>query len=80
MKTTIGRYDASSRTVPVTFESGDVRHDRAVNACLTEDGRYDRKATVARVAEVARGVAAKISVGAISNMVEPEAPAKVAQD
>lgn len=65
MKTTIGTYNPASKSVSVTFTEGDVRHERTVNAVLKEDGSYDRAATKARVAEVAMGVAVKISVGAI---------------
>ena len=71
MKKKIGKYDEDTRTVPVTFEVGDIVHRRSVNACLTADGLYDRKATCARVADVARGVAAKIDLGVIGNAPEP---------
>ncbi|MGU3314238.1 hypothetical protein ACLBWH_01705 [Sphingomonas sp. M6A6_1c] len=65
MKTTIGKHDPETRQVPVVFDPDGVAHRRAVNACYTEDGSYDRKATVARVAQVALGVAAKINLGVI---------------
>jgi hypothetical protein len=65
MKTTIGAYDPDTRTVPVTFVYAGVTHKRPVNAVLDEAGSYDRKATKARVDEVARGVAHKIQIGAI---------------
>ncbi|MDR6144956.1 hypothetical protein QE363_000749 [Sphingomonas sp. SORGH_AS870] len=65
MKTTIGKYDPATRTVPVTFESGDIRHHRSVNACVTAGGDYDAEATGERVEEVARGVVAKIVCGVI---------------
>jgi hypothetical protein len=71
MQISIGKYDLASRSVPVTFTgegpAGDVTHSRRVNAVLTAAGRYDRKATAARVEEVARGVAAKIAAGVITN-------------
>ncbi|PKP98001.1 MAG: hypothetical protein CVT74_12350 [Alphaproteobacteria bacterium HGW-Alphaproteobacteria-13] len=71
MQITIGKYDPASRSVPVTFvgegPAGDVTHSRRVNAVLTAAGKYDRKATAARVEEVARGVAAKIAAGVITN-------------
>jgi hypothetical protein len=74
MKTTIGDYDAATKTVPVTFEEGDVTHERSVNACHDEAGSYDATATAARVADVARGVAVKIGLGVITNKpAEPEA-------
>ena len=63
MKITIGAYDAQNHTVPVTFEQGLVVHKREVNACLDEQGAYDQLTTQARVADVGRGVAVKISVG-----------------
>ena len=65
MKTTIGKFDAATGTVPATFLQGGVRHQRAVNACLDQQGGYDAKATKARVAEVAAGVAHKIEIGVI---------------
>jgi hypothetical protein len=65
MKTTIGAYDPDTRTVPVTFVDGGIKHKRSVNAVLDDAGDYDRKATKARVDEVALGVAAKIQIGAI---------------
>lgn len=76
MKTTIGPFDAATRTVTATFEEGGVTHTRPVNACLTSEGVYDEEATAARVEEVARGVSIKIANGAIVNPPEPEeAPA-----
>ncbi|WP_028965371.1 hypothetical protein [Sphingomonas phyllosphaerae] len=69
MKIIIGAYDAATRTVHVTFEQGAIEHKRAVNACLDAEGSYDEAATAARVHDVARGVAQKILVGAIT---EPE--------
>lgn len=66
MKITIGTYDATTRTVAVRFEQGDVTHDRPVNACHDKAGAYDAKATVARVDQVALGVAAKIELGVIT--------------
>lgn len=66
LTTKIGAFNKDSRTVPVTFTSGDIVHSRDVNAVLKEDGSYDRAATKARVEEVARGVAHKIGVGVIT--------------
>lgn len=63
MKVTIGRFDAASSTVPVTFEDGGKTHTRNVNAVIGEDGKHDRAATVARVDEVAAGVAHKFALG-----------------
>lgn len=65
MKTRIGQFNAATRTVPVLFTYIGVRHRRAVNACLDDDGNYDEAATHQRVAEVARGVANKIDAGVI---------------
>lgn len=50
--------------VSVTFVSGEITHERIVNAVFVE-GAYDADATETRVAEVALGVENKISVGAI---------------
>lgn len=72
METTIGDYDADSRTVPVTFSMNGVTHERTVNACHDDAGKYDPEATIDRVEEVARGVARKIELGAITN--PPPAP------
>ncbi|MFK3888480.1 hypothetical protein [Sphingomonas sp. NPDC079357] len=66
MKITIGAYDATTRTVAVTFERDAVEHRRSVNACHDPQGGYDAIATAARVDDVARGVAHKIRVGAIT--------------
>lgn len=73
----IGSYNADTRQVPVTFTSGDIVHTRNVNAVLNGAGKYDRKATAERVADVGRGVAAKIAVGVIVNMppADEEVPA-----
>lgn len=70
MKTTIGKFDAASTTVSVCFELGGQAHDRAVKAVLKPDGKYDRKATAARVAEVAQGVEHKLSIGALRTQPE----------
>lgn len=67
MKTTIGAFDAQTGQVKVTFEYNGVTHVRGVNACLTEAGKHDSKATKARVAEVANGVKHKIELGVITN-------------
>lgn len=50
-------------------------HARGVNACLTEVGKYDAKATKIRVAEVANGVRHKIELGVVTNPPPPEADA-----
>lgn len=65
MKITIGAYDDKTRTVPVTFVEGNVKHSRSVNAVLGDDGAYDEAATAARVDDVGRGVSAKIAAGVI---------------
>ena len=72
MKIEIGKYDRTARTVPVTFTSGEIVHQRDVNAVLTAGGKYDAEATAARVDEVALGVAHKIDIGAITAQ-QPEA-------
>lgn len=63
MRITVGRFDAGTGTVPVTFKLGDKSHSRAVNAVIGEDGKHDRAATLVRVEEVAAGVANKFALG-----------------
>lgn len=70
MKITISPFDAATNSVTATFIAGDVTHTRQVNAVLT-DGKYDRKATAARVDEVGKGVAVKIAAGVITNPPDP---------
>ena len=71
----IGKFDVTTRQVPVTFTSGDIVHKRHVNAVLKGDGSYDAAATKVRVGEVAQGVAHKIGLGVITNPEpEPELP------
>ncbi|GGZ32013.1 hypothetical protein [Asticcacaulis endophyticus] len=67
MKTNIGAFDPEAKAVEVEFSHNGVTHIRPVNACLTDKGKYDAKATTARVAEVANGVQAKIEAGVITN-------------
>lgn len=64
--TKIGRFNAETRQVPVTFTAGEIVHKRDVNAVLKTDGSYDAAATKERVAEVANGVAHKIDLGVIT--------------
>ena len=80
MDYTIGKLDAATGTVPVTYIAGDIVHQRTVNACITAAGKHDRKATIARVEEVARGVAAKIAAGVITAPVAPADPEAVSED
>lgn len=63
MKIIIGKLDSATGTVPVTFEQDGKRHARNVNAVIGEDGKHDRPATIARVDEVALGVAHKFALG-----------------
>lgn len=70
MKTTIGKFDAETGTVPVRFVHQGVTHSRPVNAVLDENGQYDKAATALRVGEVAIGVGHKIALGVIGNPVE----------
>lgn len=72
MKITVGRFDAATGTVPVTFEQNGKTHSRPVNAVIGNDGKHDRAATLARVDEVAAGVANKFTLGLLGNG-EPEA-------
>lgn len=72
MKITIGDHDPATRTVAATFTSGDVVHERSVNACYDASGAYDADATAERVDEVGRGVAVKIGLGVITNAPEAE--------
>lgn len=71
MKITVGRFDAATGTVPVTFEqateAGIKSHARSVNAVIGEDGKHDRAATTARVEEVAAGVANKFALGLLGS-------------
>ncbi len=71
MNITIGEHEAASRTVSATFASGDVVHQRSVNACYDKFGAYDPVATAARIDEVGRGVTVKIGLGVIANDPEP---------
>ncbi len=73
LKITIGKFDAATRTVPVAFEHGELRHERVVNAVIGADGKHDRKATVLRVDEVGQGVAHKFGLGLLG-AVETEEP------
>lgn len=66
LKTQIGRFDAKTASVAVTFTQGRIVHKRSVNAVLDAKGRYDKDATAQRVADVANGVAHKIAIGAIT--------------
>lgn len=74
LTTEIGDYNSDTRSVPVTFTSGDIVHKRDVNAVLDDNDAYDAAATALRVAQVANGVAAKIGLGVIKAVV-PEADA-----
>ena len=69
----VGVLDRSSRTVPVTFTSGEFVHERSVNAVMKNNGTHDRAATIERVNDVARGIADKIKVGAITSPLPPAA-------
>lgn len=68
MKITIGRFDRATGTVPVTFEQDGKVHVRDVNAVIDADGKHDRTATVARVDEVAAGVAHKFALGVLGTV------------
>lgn len=76
LTTKIGAFNPVQGTVPVTFAAGDIVHNREVNAVVGDNGKYDAKATKIRVAEVARGVAAKIDLGVIVSPIEDDAPAE----
>ncbi len=67
MEIKIAKFDAKTATVQVTFSYAGVTHVRAVNACLTQAGRYDSAATAERVDQVAAGVEHKIDAGVITN-------------
>ena len=73
MKITIGRFDAATGTVPVTFEQDGKSHSRSVNAVVGKDGKYDRGTTLARVDDVAAGVANKFALGLLGNAPDQEA-------
>jgi len=72
MKITKGKFDPATRTIPVTFAEGAVRHTRTVNAVVKEDGSLDKDATQGIIDGQARGVAHKIAIGVIR--AEPDAP------
>lgn len=67
IKTTIGKFDRATGTVPVMFVNGRKTHSRAVNAVIGDDGKHDRAATLVRVDEVAAGVAHKFALGMLGN-------------
>ncbi|MFD1949901.1 hypothetical protein ACFSGX_03845 [Sphingomonas arantia] len=73
MKTTILERDNDTRKLKVRFEQDDVVHDRFVNGCY-KGNTFDKAATDARIADVARGVAYKIGVGVVTNVVEQPMP------
>ena len=73
MITTIGKFDRTTGTVPVTFEQDGKVHVRAVNAVIDAEGRHDRAATLARVEEVAAGVAHKFALGLLGTASAQEA-------
>ncbi len=75
MKIEIGKFDRATGTVPVTFEQDGKRHKRDVNAVIRADGRHDRKATAARVDQVAAGVAHKFALGLLGDPAAPQQPA-----
>lgn len=67
MKLNIGSFNPKTKTVPVTFTHGAIIHMRPVNAVIRDNGTHDRAATIERVNDVARGVAEKIRLGAITS-------------
>lgn len=71
MEIKIGAYNKDTRSVPVTFTSGDIVHKRDVNAVHNAKGAYDKAATKERVDQVGTGVANKIAAGAITNAPPP---------
>lgn len=71
MKITVGKLDTATGTVPVTFGKDGRTHSRAVNAVFGEDGKHDRAATLARVEEVAAGVANKFALGLLGTSDAP---------
>lgn len=66
MKTYPGSFNPETRTVPVTFKSGNVTTRRTINAVVDADGNYDREATKEIIEQQAAGVAEKIRLGVIS--------------
>lgn len=72
MKFNIGKHDPKTGTVPVAFEHAGVSHEREVNACYDADGKFDARATQARVQQVANGVEHKIKLGVLKNAPAPE--------
>ncbi len=47
LTSSIGRFNAKTGTVPVTFTAGAIVHRRDVRAVLTDAGKCDRKKIVA---------------------------------
>jgi len=78
MKYVVEPYDPDTRSVLVTFDPDGMAHTRGVNACHKPDGSYDHEATIERVEQVALGVAAKIELGIITALPEPEPDAATA--
>ncbi|HEX7856033.1 MAG TPA: hypothetical protein VF503_20310 [Sphingobium sp.] len=78
MKISIGTFNATNRSVPVTFTvDGKEPFKRDVNAALDDKGSYDRVATKVRVEkEVAPGVQVKFDLDLIG--MTPEAPPSIA--
>lgn len=74
MNITIGKFDRTTRTVPVTFEQDGKVHTRTVNAVIGPDGKHDRAATIARVDQVASGVAHKFALGLLSDATTNQTP------
>lgn len=67
MKFTIGKFDQTTGTVPVTFSHAGVNHSRPVNGVRKDNGSYDAAGTRERVLQVANGVEYKINIGVITN-------------
>ncbi|MGE4431893.1 MAG: hypothetical protein AB7E05_14250 [Sphingobium sp.] len=66
LKTTVGAFDAESRTVSVTFKDGAIRHIRTINAAVDGEGKYLRAETQDIIDQQAAGVAEKIRLGIIT--------------
>ena len=71
MEINIGKYDSTTKKVKVTFTEGTLVFERDVNACLDDKGELDIESTEERVNDVAKGVAHKIAIGVITEVVKP---------
>ncbi len=65
-KTIDTTVDVTDVIVTFTSDSPALTHTRNVNVVLDSDGKYDKASTLARIEEVAAGVAHKVAIGVIA--------------